>query len=183
MGSQDEDSLATKCFICLFIKGIFDIIPNIIFFCAGLSLVIFTSYAFFHFHSGDINDEYNKTVIKESNIAFGTIIVAENILCVLSILSCAWNQKFDEICGLLKCRIYMVIFFLVLVLEIIGLIFAFLASSHIESTDGGEKKKFDGSNLYILGIVISVIVCIKLFICPIFLALVMTLKCLRNITD
>ena len=169
--NSDNLTLRHRVYRCL-TRRLF-IIPLVVLFAVGLSLVVFSSYTLFHFHKEKINGKQKSVVILESNIAFGSIIAAGCILCLPSILSfCykSWEFTFGKIMGytwettlgkIITLRAYVDICFLAFLLELMGVICAFLALSHIEKSEDGENTEFDGSNLYALGVFVAVIISLE----------------------
>ena len=145
-------------------------------FSAGLCLVIFSSYTVFHFHKGSINGKHKDDVLVESNIAFGSIIVAGSILYLLSIpFSCymSWDYTLGRIMEyalkitvgkIITLKACVIMFCIALKLELMGLMFAFLASSHIERSEDDENSTFDGANMCALGVFVAVIIPLETYL-------------------
>ena len=150
---------------------IYIITPNIAFFCAGLSLIIFTLYTMFNFPTTNNHSKQKDKVLQESHIAFGVTIAAGSILCLISILACCHSVHGKRWMTL---DAYVIAFILVIVLELIGTIFAFKSSNHIRKlSEDYESSIVDESKyLYTLGIIIAVFTSIELFlgfvVCAIF---------------
>ena len=137
------------------------IIPNFIFFCAGLSLVVFSSYSLFHFHNGSIPKEHKEDIEQQLNITCGASIASGGILCVISLLACCGAAAGKS--KILKA--YAIIMCLVILLEIIGTIYAFLASSNIEEVNkDGPNFNYDWANPYTLGLISAIVICIEIIL-------------------
>ena len=98
--NSDNRTLRHRAYRCL--RRILFIMPFVVLFFTGLSLVVFSSYSLFYFHEGRINGKQKTIVILESNIAFRSTIVAGCILCLPSTISCcyiSWDYTFDRIIG------------------------------------------------------------------------------------
>ena len=138
------------------------IIPNFVFFGVGCSLIGFTSYVLIQWNEDNGTDQHKDYIIQELNVVSGTVIAAGVILCMVSLLAC---------CGAAAAKrkmltAYAIILCLVILLEIVGAIFAFLAANHINDSNEeiGPKIKFDGSNSYILGLVLAIVICIEIIL-------------------
>ena len=73
----------------------------------------------------------------------------------------AWKSTVDKIITLKSC---VIMFCLALKLELIGVMFAFLASSHIERTEDDENTTFDGTNMYTFGVFVAVIISLETYL-------------------
>ena len=134
------------------------IIPNFIFFCAGLSLVVFSSYSLFHFHNGSMKIEYKDDIEQELNISCGASIASGSILCIISLLACCGAAAGKS--KILKA--YAIIMCLVILLEITGTVYAFLASSNIKELN--IHFKYDVVDPYTLGLIIAIAICIEIIL-------------------
>ena len=168
---------------------IFIIAPNIAFFCAGLSLIISTTHTMFTFPTRNSNYKQKDEVLQESHIAFGVTIAAGSILCLISILFCCQPHTW-KVHGKrwMTLEAYAIAFILVIVLEIVGTIFAFKSANHIETlSEYDEYSVSDGSKkLYTLGIIISVFMSIEIFLilvaCAIF-PFLCAYNCFKNLQN
>ena len=172
------------------LKRILFVMPLVVLFSVGLSLVVFSSYSLFHFQKGRINGTQKTVVILESNIAFGSTIVAGCILCLPPIISCcyiSWDYTFGKFnwCAwentvgkIITLRAYVILFCMAFLLKLVGVICTFLALSHIERSEDGENTEFDGSNLYAIGVFLAVIISLETtiactYICIVFCSLLL----------
>ena len=161
---------------------IYIITPNIAFFCAGLSLAIFTLYTMFSFPTRDINYKQKDEALQESHIAFGVTIAAGCILSLISILACCHSVHGKRWMTL---EAYVISFILVMVLEIVGLILAFMSSKDIKKlSKDDENSILDGSKkLYTLGIILAVFISIEGFLVFVVCAIYPAWACYNFITS
>ena len=165
---------------------IFIIAPNIAFFCAGLSLIISTTHTMFTFPTRNSNYKQKDEVLQESHIAFGVTIAAGSILCLISILFCCQPHTW-KVHGKrwMTLEAYAIAFILVIVLEIVGTIFAFKSANHIETlNEYDEYSVSDGSKkLYTLGIILAVFISIEGFLVFVVCAIYPAWACYNYITS
>ena len=189
MSSENVDvnsnNLTLQHRVCRCWRRILDIMPLLVLFSVGLSLVVFSLYTLFHFNKERIKSKQKTVVILESNIAFGSTIVAGCILCLPSIISCCyllWDYTFgriiwytweDTMGRIITLRAYVIMFCLAFLLELMGVICAFLALSHIEQSEDDINNKFDGSNLYALGVFVAVIISLETSIICTYICIVL----------
>ena len=172
----NSDNLTLKHRVCRCWRRILDIMPLLVLFSVGLSLVVFSLYTLFHFNKERIKSKQKTVVILESNIAFGSTIVAGCILCLPPIISCcyiSWDYTFgrfiwcaweNTVGKIITLRAYVIMFCIAFLLKLMGVICAFLALSHIEQSEDDENTKFDGSNLYALGVFVAVIIPLETYL-------------------
>ena len=70
-------------------------------------------------------------------------------------------------------RAYVILFCMAFLLKLVGVICAFLALSHIEQSEDDKNTKFDGSNLYALGIFVAVIISLETSIICLYICIVL----------
>ena len=80
-----------------------------------------------------------------------------------------WENILGKIITL---RANMIMLCLAFLLELMGVICAFLALSHIERSEDGENTEFDGSYLYALGVFVAVIISLETFIVCTYICIV-----------
>ena len=137
-----------------------------------------------NFSTRNNNYKQKDEVLQELYIAFGVTIAAGSILCLISILACCQSVPVHGK-RWMTVKAHAIAFILVIALEIVGTIFAFKSSSHIETlSEYDENSISDGSKkLYTLGIIISVFISIEgllIFIaCVIFPVLAVSI-CFQN---